>query len=78
MKISFKSYAINDKLCIYLKVKKLQESIENDDHGYSDKEQHQKNIDETASNIEEIKNHLVDDNIVVKKGTTGITVKMLP
>ncbi|SHM99423.1 Helix-turn-helix [Anaerosporobacter mobilis DSM 15930] len=78
MKISFKSYAINDKLCTYLKVKKLQESIENDNHGYSDKEQHQKDIDETTSNIEEIKNHLVDDNIVVKKGTTGITVKMLP
>lgn len=26
----------------------------------------------------EIKNHLIDDNIVVKKGTNGITVKAFP
>jgi len=31
-----------------------------------------------ASDVEEIRNHLVDDNMVVKKGTTGITVKVFP
>ena len=29
-------------------------------------------------NIEDIKNHLVDDNMVVKKGTNGFTVKLFP
>ena len=30
------------------------------------------------NNIEDIKNHLVDDNMVVKKGTNRITVKVFP
>ena len=33
-------------------------------------------INEIEQNIEDIKNHLVDDNMVVKKGTDGITVKL--
>lgn len=60
MKISFKSYAINSKLCTYLKVEILQESLEINAQGFSDKVQHQKTIDETANNIEESKNHLMD------------------
>lgn len=28
--------------------------------------------------LQEIKNHLVDDNMVVKKGTNRITVKVFP
>jgi len=35
-------------------------------------------INEIEQNIEDIKNHLVDDNMVVKKGTDGITVKLFP
>ena len=38
----------------------------------------QKAISEIEQNIEDIKNHLVDDNMVVKKGTDGITVKLFP
>jgi len=78
MKISFKSSFINKKLCTYLKAKQLQESIENDDHSFSNKKQHQDAKNAMASDMEEIKNHLVDDNMVVKKGTTGISVKIFP
>ena len=35
-------------------------------------------INEIEQNIEDIKNHLVDDNMVVKKGTEEITVKLFP
>lgn len=31
-----------------------------------------------ASDMEDIKNHLVDDNMIVKKRTDGIIVKMFP
>lgn len=67
MKISFKSRAINKKLCTYLKAKELQEKIENDDHSFCDEKQHQEAIAAMASDMEEIKHHLVDDNMAVKK-----------
>lgn len=35
-------------------------------------------IGEIERNIEESKNHLVDDNMVVKKGMKGITIKLFP
>jgi len=65
MKISFISHAINKKLCTYLKPKQLQENIENED--FSNEKQHQDAIGVMASDVEEIKNHLVDDNMVVRK-----------
>lgn len=35
-------------------------------------------INESEQNIEDIKDYLVDDNMVVKKGTDRITVKLFP
>lgn len=78
MKIAFKSRAINKKLCTYLKAKQLQENIENDDHSFANKGQQKEAIKAMASDMEEIKNHLVDDNMVVKKGKEGISVKIFP
>lgn len=78
MKITFKNHAINKKLCTYLKAKDLQEKLENDDESFGNEDQHQQAIDAMASDMEEIKNHLVDDNMVVKKGTNRITVKVFP
>ena len=78
MKITFKNHAINKKLCTYLKAKDLQEKLENDDESFGNEDQHQQAIDAMASDMEEIKNHLVDDNMVVKKGTHRITVKVFP
>lgn len=60
----------------FIKAKQLQENIENDDYSFGSKEQHEEAIDAMASDMEEIKNHLVDDNMVVKKGTSGISVKV--
>lgn len=78
VKISFKSHVINKKLCTYLKAKQLQENIENDAHSFSNEKQHQDAIDAMVSDVEEIKNHLVDDNMVVQNGTPVITVKVFP
>lgn len=72
MKISFNSHAINKKLCTYLEAKQLQENIEDNDHGRSNKKQQQDAIAAITSDMEEIKNHLVDDNTVVKKGSTEL------
>lgn len=78
MKISFKSRAVNKKLCTYLKAKELQEKIENDTENFPTEEQHKTALDAMASDIEDIKNHLVDDNMIVKKGTDRLSVKVFP
>lgn len=78
MKIAFKNLAINKKLCTYLKAKQLQENIERGENNFVTKDQNKEGIEAMASDIEEIKNHLVDDHMVIRKGTEGITVKVFP
>lgn len=78
MKIAFKSRAINKKLCTYLKAKQLQEKLESDNQNFSDEVQHQDALEAITSDMEEFKNHLMDNNMVVKKETEGIIVKVFP
>lgn len=78
LKISFSNRFINKKLCTYLKAKQLQQKIENDNHSFKDETQHQEVIGAMANDLEEIKNHLVDDSMVVNKRAQGITVKIFP
>ena len=70
--------AINQKLCTYLKAKQIKENLENSKEKLSSEDDYTETINEIEQNIEDIKNHLVDDNMVVKKGTDGITVKLFP
>lgn len=78
VKLSFQNAAINQKLCTYLKAKQIKENLENSKEKLSAKDDYTEAISEIEQDIEDIKNHLVDDNMVVKKGTDGITVKLFP
>ena len=78
VKFSFQNAAINNKLCTYLKVKQIKENLENSKNKLSAEDNYAETITEIEQNIEDIKNHLVDDNMVVKKGTNRITVKVFP
>ena len=78
VKLSFQNAAINQKLCTYLKAKQIKENLETSKEKLSAKNDYTETINELEQNIEDIKNHLVDDNMVVKKGTDGITVKLFP
>lgn len=78
VKLSFQNAAINQKLCTYLKAKQIRENLENTKEKFDDENSYKETVAEIEENIEEIKNHLVDDNMVVKKGTDGITVKLFP
>ena len=78
VKLSFQNTAINQKLCTYLKAKEIKENLENSKEKLSAEDDYTETINEIEQNIEDIKNHLVDDNMVVKKGTDGITVKLFP
>lgn len=64
------------KLCTYLKAKQIRENLENTKEKFGDENSYKETVSEIEENIEEIKNRLVDDNMVVKKGTAGITVKL--
>ena len=78
VKLSFQNAAINQKLCTYLKAKQIKENLETSKEKLSAKDDYTETINEIEQNIEDIKNHLVDDNMVVKKGTDRITVKLFP
>ena len=78
VKFSFQNAAINNKLCTYLKAKQIKENLENSKNKLSAEDNYAETITEIEQNIEDIKNHLVDDNMVVKKGTNRITVKVFP
>lgn len=78
VKLSFQNAAINQKLCTYLKAKQIKENLETSKEKLSAKNDYTETINEIEQNIEDIKNHLVNDNMVVKKGTDGITVKLFP
>ena len=78
VKFSFQNAAINNKLCTYLKAKQIKENLENSKNKLSAEDNYAETITEIEQNMEDIKNHLVDDNMVVKKGTNRITVKVFP
>lgn len=60
-----------------MKAKQLQENIENNKYNFTE-EQQDEAYQSFESDMEEIKNRLPDDNMIVKKGSTGISVKIFP
>ena len=62
----------------FWKIEEIKENLENSKEKFSAEDDYTETINEIEQNIEDIKNHLVDDNMVVKKGTNGFTVKLFP
>ena len=77
VKLSFKNNLINKKLCTYMKALEIRENMINSKDEYSEKE-YADNLQHINENIEDIKQHLLDDSMVVKKGTDRLTVKIFP
>ena len=75
VKLSFKNNLINKKLCTYMKALEIRENMINAKDEYSEDE-YADSLQHINENIEEIKQHLLDDNMVVKKGTDCLTVKI--
>ena len=74
IKLSFKNNLINKKLCTYMKALEIRENMLKAKDDYSE-EEYPDSLQHINENIEEIKQHLLDDNMVVKKGTDRLTVK---
>ena len=60
-----------------MKALEIRENMLNAKDEYSE-EQHADSLQHINENIEEIKQHLLDDNMVVKKDTDRLTVKNYP
>ena len=60
-----------------MKALEIRENILNAKDEYSE-EKYAESLQHINENIEEIKQHLLDDNMVVKKGTNRLTVKFFP
>lgn len=77
LRMSFKNPMINKKICTYMKALELRENMINSKDDYSE-EEFNASLQRINENIEEIKQHLLDDSMVVKKGTDRLTVKVYP
>ena len=77
VKLSFKNNLIDKKLCTYMKALEIRENMLNAKDEYSE-EEYADSLQHINENIEEIKQHLLDDSMVVSKGTDRLTVKIFP
>ena len=77
VKMSFKNNMINKKICTYMKALEIRENLINAKNEYSE-EEYNTSLQHINENIEEIKQHLLDDSMVVKKETDRLTVKIYP
>ena len=76
--IRFKHPAINDRLAKFAKAKNWQENLLASKDAFPSEEAFQQEMAQMNETCEQIKQHLVDTNIVVKKGVSGIAVKIYP
>ena len=77
VKMSFKNNMINKKICTYMKALEIRENLMNAKNEHSE-EEYNTSLQHINENIEEIKQHLLDDSMVVKKETDRLTVKIYP
>ena len=78
IKISFKNPLLNHKLGVYMEARELQENLLNDTERFSSEEEHQRAIEARSKNLDAVKQSILDDNKIVKKGVRGISVKIYP
>ena len=79
IRISFKNSLLNHRLGVYMKAREWQENLLNDTERFSSEEEHQRAIEEAPSKyLDAVKQSILDDSKIVKKGVRGISVKIYP
>ena len=64
-------FLINKKLCTYMKALEIRENMINAKDEYSE-EKYADSLQHINKNIEEIKQHLLDDNMLVKNALAAL------
>lgn len=78
IKISFKNSLLNHKLGVYMEARELQENLLNDTERFSSEEEHQRAVEALSKDLDAVKQSILDDSKIVKKGVRGIPVKIYP
>ena len=78
IKISFQNSLLNHKLGVYMKARELQENLLNDTERFSSEEEYQRAIEALSKDLDAVKQSILDDSKIVKKGVRGISVKIYP
>ena len=76
--IRFKHPEINSRLAKFAKAKKLQTNLITSKDAFPSEEAFQHEVEQMNETCEQIKQHLVDTNRVVRKGAADISVKVYP
>lgn len=76
--IRFKHPEINSRLAKFAKAKKLQVNLIASKDAFPSEEAFQHEVEQMNETCEQIKQHLVDTNRVVRKGAADISVKVYP
>lgn len=76
VRISFDNKELNKRLCKYLETKELLNTAQEKYQSGSMDEKQKKELEDLEKTIDEIKQSLIDSNLVIRKGTSGITVKI--
>lgn len=76
--IRFKHPEINSRLAKFAKAKKLQTNLIASKDAFPSEEAFQHEVEQMNETCEQIKQHLVDTNRVVRKGAADISVKVYP
>ncbi len=78
IKIFFKNSLLNYKLGVYMKARELQENLLHDTERFSSEEEHQRATEALSKDLDAVKQSILDDSKIVKKGVRGISVKIYP
>lgn len=71
----FNNPAINDRLAKWARTRDLVQKTVDARNEFETEEEYQNEVADMRDKADEVKQHLMDSNMVVKKGTEGIVVK---
>ena len=72
------SLLLNHTLGVYMKARETQENLLNDTERFSSEEEHQRAIEALSKDLDAVKQSILDNSKIVKKGVGGISVKIYP
>ncbi len=78
IKISFQNSLLNHRLGVYMKARELQENLLNDTERFSSEGRTQRAIEALSKDLDAVKQSILDDSKIVKKGVRDISVKIYP
>jgi len=78
MPLPFIKNLLNHLVSHLMKARELQENLLNDTERFSSEEEHQRAIEALSKDLDAVKQSILDDSKIVKKGVRGISVKIYP